>query len=267
VSLLALAPALAHADSVFLKRGGEIKGEIVERRADAVVIEVGPGRLTLPTSSIDRIESNTTDVGVYRSRAAALAARDVGGWLNLAAWAQARDLSTLAREAYLHVLAVDPANAAAHAGIGDVQIADRWLSPADANRARGLIEFEGTWMTPEERQARVEERAVMAQERQAEREADASVREAEARARAAEAEARMADEPSSSGIPYPYVYGGGYAPGPYGPYNPFPPRVSHHVGPPPIPPVRPPAKAPPPVRIPPMRQDSQPPPSVGKPAH
>jgi hypothetical protein len=275
VFLLALAPALAHADSVFLKSGGEIKGEIVERRADAVVIEVGPGRLTLPLSAIARIESNTTDIGVYRSRAAALAALDVRGWLNLAAWAQARDLATLAREAYLHVLAIDPANAAAHLGIGDVQMADRWLSPADANRARGLVEFEGTWMTPEERQARIEERVVMAQERQAERaaeaqarEADARVREAEARARAAETEARMASEPSS-GIPYPYVFGGGgYGPGAYGPYNPFPPvHMNHRRDTQPIQPVRPPAQVPPPVRINPVRHDVPPPPSVGKPAH
>ena len=55
VSLLTLAPALVHADSVFLKRGGEIKGQVIERRADAVVIEVGPGRVTLPMASVDHI--------------------------------------------------------------------------------------------------------------------------------------------------------------------------------------------------------------------
>src|SRR5262249_2652799 len=66
IAALVLVPGLAHADTVFLKSGGEIKGDIVERRADTVVIEVGPGRITLPMRYVARIESNTTDVGVYR---------------------------------------------------------------------------------------------------------------------------------------------------------------------------------------------------------
>src|SRR5712691_336311 len=75
VSLLALVPALVHADQVVLKTGGEIKGEIVERRADALVMEVGPGRLTLPMASVARVVSSTTDLGIYRARAGHTGAR------------------------------------------------------------------------------------------------------------------------------------------------------------------------------------------------
>jgi len=231
ITLLALSPSLVGADSVFLKGGGEIKGEVVEQRADAVVMEVGPGRVTLPMKNIVRIVSNTTDLGLYQARAAALAARDIAGWLSLAAWAQRHDLATQAREAYERVLAVDPMNADAHLALGHVRMDGAWLSGADANRARGLVEFEGTWMSPEERQLRFEERAVAAQERQASREADARVREAEARAReataraeAAEADARQAQmgQGVDGGIPYPWAYGPGYGPIVPGPYNPFP---------------------------------------------
>jgi hypothetical protein len=246
ILLLALSPSLAHADSVFLKDGGEIKGEVVEQRADAVVLEVGPGRITLPMRSVARVVSNTTDLGLYHSRAAALSARDVAGWLRLAAWAQSRELATQARAAYEYVLGVDPLNAEAHLALGHVRMGDRWLSAADASRARGLVEFEGTWMSPEERQLRIAEQAAMAQDRQASREADARareaearVREAEARARAAEADARMAEQPAASnGIPYPYVFGGGgYGPVVAGPYNPFPPVVAPVQPPPPPPPA------------------------------
>jgi hypothetical protein len=230
IAVLALAPALAQADTVFLKSGGEIKGDVVERRADSVVIEVGPGRITLPMRYVARIESSTTDVGLYRARAAALAPGDAAGWLELAAWARSRDLATLSRDAYEHALAADPLSAEAHVALGDVRVGDRWLSQADANRERGLVEFEGTWMTPIERQARLEERAMAATERQAMIEADARAREAEARAREAEARARVAEadaaaqieQPTSSGIPYPYAFGGGpiiagpYAVNPYG---------------------------------------------------
>src|SRR5712691_2157107 len=167
VSLLALVPALVHADQVVLKTGGEIKGEIVERRADALVMEVGPGRLTLPMASVARVVSSTTDLGIYRARAAALARHDVAGWLALAAWARGRGLATQAREAYDIVLAASPENAAAHVALGDVRMGDRWLGAEEANRARGLVEFEGAWMTPDERQSRLAERAAMAEESRA----------------------------------------------------------------------------------------------------
>lgn len=246
VSLLALAPALAQADSVFLRNGGEIKGEIVEQREDAIVLEVGPGRLTVPRRNVARIVTSTTDLGIYNARAAALSPRDVPGWLELALWAQGHELATQAREAYNRVLAVSPQSAEAHLGLGHVRVGDRWMEAADANRARGLVEFEGTWMSPDERRERIEDRRASAEERQVvreaqarAREAEARVREAEARARAAEADAHAAEQPAtaSSGIPYPYVFQPGpYGPGPYGPYVPFPPVVE-----PPLPPPPPPA--------------------------
>lgn len=261
VSLLALAPALAHADSVFIKGGGEIKGELVEKRADAIVLEVGPGRLTLPMASVLRIVSSTTDLGLYQARAAALSPRDAAGWLDLALWAQSRDLATQAREAFGRVLALDPTNEKAHLGLGDVRFGDRWLSLVEANRARGFVEFEGLWMSPEERAARLAERAAMAQERQATREADARAREAEARAReaearaeAAQADARQAQQPAGSGIPYPWIFGPSFGPLVPGPFNPFPivvvprPRPGMGQGHRPLPPAPPPAPPPNPFK-------------------
>lgn len=244
ISLLALSPSLVYADSVFLKSGGEIKGEVVEQRADAVVLEVGPGRITVPMRNVARIVSSTTDLGLYRARAAALAPGDVAGWLSLAAWAQRHELATQAREAYEQVLAVDPMNADAQLALGHVRMGNRWVSGAEANRARGLVEFEGMWMSPEERQLRFEERAAAAQERQAMREGDARAREAEARAReataraeAAEADARQARASMAAdngGIPLSWAYGPAYGPIIPGPYNPFPgavtPRPRHGGG-------------------------------------
>jgi hypothetical protein len=264
VSLLVLAPSLAGADSVFLKSGGEIKGEVIEQRADAVVMEVGPGRITVPMKNVARIVSSTTDLGAYHARAAALARGDVAGWLSLAGWAQRRNLATQAREAYEHVLDVDPMNADANLALGNVRMADGWLSGAEANRARGLVQFEGMWMTPQERQMRFEERAAADQERMATREGEARAREAEARAReasaradAAEADARqVGTEQASDGIPFPWAYGTGYGPIVGGAYNPFPnvpsrprPGMGHGHGhrPPPTPTPRVDRREPPPA--------------------
>jgi len=249
VTLLALTPALGHADSVFLKNGGEIRGEIVEQREDAIVMEVGPGRLTVPRRSVTRVVSSTTDLGVYHARAATLSPRDVAGWLSLAAWARSRELGTQARDAYSRVLDVDPQNATAHQALGHVRLGDRWMDAADANRAVGLVEFEGTWMSPEQRRDLIEERRASEDERRATREADvrvreaeARVREAEARARTAESDAQAAEQPMGSGIPYPYVFQPGpYGPGPYGGYGGY--------GGPVVTPVEPPPPPPPPARV------------------
>jgi hypothetical protein len=178
-------------------------------------------------SRVDRIVATTSDLSLYRERAARLAPGDVAGWLGLARWAEGRDLLTQAREAYEHVVAVDPENAAANAALGRVRLAGRWVTAEESYRARGYVLFDGAWVTPEERSAALADRAAEARARELAAEADARAREAEARARTAEADARRAEaeaQGSSSGIPYPYVYGGGgiygggvvYGPGSYG---------------------------------------------------
>jgi hypothetical protein len=218
VAVLACGP-IAGADEVFLRGGGSIHGEVVQRTASSIVMEVGPGRMTLPMSRIERVVATTSDISVYRERAARIAPGDASGWLGLARWAEGRDLLTQARDAYERVAAIDPANAAANTALGRVRLAGRWVSPEESYRARGYIPFEGSWVTPEERSAVVADRAAEARARELTAEAEARAREAEARARTAEADARRAEaeaQGTSNGIPYPSVYGGV---GPYGGYG------------------------------------------------
>lgn len=213
----ALAPGVARADVVVLKGGGRIEGEIVEQRADSVVIDVSAGRVTLPRTRVERLVVGRSALAEFRARAARLASGDVAGWLALAAWARENDIETQSRSAYDHVLAVDPGNTAAHRAVGHVFADGRWLTLDESFRARGYVQFEGSWVRPEERQAQIEERAAEDAHRRELLEADARVREAEARARAAEAEAaRMEAEqqqqPMDNGIPYPWAFGGGFGP-------------------------------------------------------
>jgi hypothetical protein len=206
-----LAVPAAWADEVFLRGGGSIHGEVVQRTSASVVMEVGPGRMTLPMSRVDRIVATTSDLSIYRQKAARLASGDGAGWLVLARWAEGRDLLTQAREAYERVVAIDPENAAANAALGRVRLAGRWVTAEESYRARGYVPFEGGWVTPEERTAIVGDRAAEARARALTAEAEARPREAEARARTAEADARRAEaeaQGTSMGIPYPYGYGG-----------------------------------------------------------
>ena len=210
--VVAALAATASADEVWLKGGGRLVGDVIEKGKNAVVLDVGAGTVTLPLSRVERIVSSTVAITEYRQRAAKLSAGDVAGWIALAEWAEQNDLRTLAREAWRRVLVVDPQNAVAHLALGDVQHQGRWLDFASVQRARGLVEHEGVWMTPAQRSAEVQREADdAAARRQAaiaeieRQEAEARVREAEARARTAEAEADRAEaEASSDGIPLGY---------------------------------------------------------------
>lgn len=211
VGVVLLAGMPAWADEVFLRGGGSIHGDVIQRTPHSVVLEVGPGRMTLPMSRVERIVATTSDLSVYRDRANRLASTDVAGWLALARWAEGRDLLTQARDAYEHVASVDPLNAAANAALGRVKLGSRWVTAEESFRARGYVPFEGTWVTPEERSALIADRAAEARARELTAEAEARAREAEARARTAEADARRAEagaQADADGIPYPYVLGG-----------------------------------------------------------
>jgi hypothetical protein len=183
----------ARADEVFVRGGGRITGHVIENGPDSIVVDVGPGQVGLPIAYVERIVPGTTPQSVYRERAARLAPGDAAGWVALGQWAMEQELLTKGRAAFEHALAIDPSNAAAHLGLGQVRIGDQWMTQDESHRARGLVSYQGRWMTPDERRALLDERLAAAEEERIRVEADARVREAEARARAAEADAQRAE--------------------------------------------------------------------------
>jgi hypothetical protein len=234
------------ADEIYLVGGGKISGEIVERDAQRIVVETGPGRLTLPMSRVTKVEVGRSALYEFQERARSVKTGDVAAWVALGRWADERGLGTQAREAYQRALTLDPRNPEANAGLGRVQTDGRWLTREESYRAQGLVPFEGSWVTPAEREAARRDRSEADLSDRAAREADARVREAEARARAAEAEAQRAEteatapESSGEGIPYlPYGVGGGV----YRPHHPRPrdprPRDPRPTPAPPAPKPRP----------------------------
>jgi len=209
-------PCGTSADEVWLKGGGRLVGEVLERTATQLMLEVGPGHVSVPISRVERVVAGPSPLSVYRSRLSRLRRDDLAGWLDLAAWAEARELGRQSRDAYAHVLTLDPTNAAAHHALGHVLVGDSWMSLDESYRARGYVLFEGAWVLPEERSAILKERAESTVAEQARAEAEARAREAEARARAAEAEARRAELELAQASSGPDPYGGLGAV--YGPY-------------------------------------------------
>ncbi len=245
LALLLLAATPLAADQVFLKGGGQLTGVVIERSASSIVIEVAPGRLTIPASRVERVVEGSSALLTFQTRAAAIAAGDATAWVDLGDWALERGMQTQARNAFQRAVSIDPDNAAAHRGLGETFVDGRWLGDADAHRARGLVQFRGEWVTPSERDAEMRQQEAEAAAMAARAEAAARVREADARAAAAEADARRAEvEPFAygdtyGGIPYSWVLAGGGCGYGYG--------CGHHVGRPAERPVVTPPQAPPPT--------------------
>src|SRR5262245_35352817 len=124
----ALLPLAAGADEVFLKSGGQLSGRVVSRTATIIEVDVGAGRITVPMSSVLRIEEGRSALQAYEERAGRIAAGDVEGWLALGQWASERGLGTQAREAYHRALSASPNDPRANAALGNVQMGGRWLS-------------------------------------------------------------------------------------------------------------------------------------------
>jgi hypothetical protein len=201
VLAFALLPVVARADQVYTRGGGLLEGEIVERRTDAIVVDIGGGTIGLPLTYVERIVPGPSPGARFRARAGRLAPDDAAGWLALGQWARQQDLRSQANDAFLQVLSVDPGHAAAHRALGHIRVGDEWMTPEEGYRARGLVSYDGRWMTPDERNVLIAERdAVIAREREeAEslarlRESEAHALEAEAQARIVQAEARIAEE-------------------------------------------------------------------------
>ncbi len=206
----------SRADVVYLKHGAaKLEGRVVQRTESSVEIDIGAGSLTLPMSSVDRIEEGRSPLDDYDERVASLNDNDRDGWLELARWASRAGLGTQSVRAYRQVLAIDPENPEANRALGRVQFEGRWMTEDDAYRARGYVSFEGRWVTPAEQES-------ILRAREADRDAAmARAQAADAEARAAEAKAREAEaqREQSYGIP---LYWGTWGPGPNAwPHNPL----------------------------------------------
>ena len=220
---LVILPGVALSDEVFLKSGGRVSGRVVSRSATAVEVDVGEGLITVPASSVVRIEEGRSALHEYEERAGSIPATDAHAWIALGEWASAQGLSSQARQAYNRALAASPNDPRANEALGNVQVNGRWVSGDEGYRAKGYVKFEGEWMTPTEHEAILRERAAEAEQehRRAEseqraREAEARAQEAEARARQAEADAQEAQE-ASEGLPLWYGWGAGPVSWPTGP--------------------------------------------------
>jgi len=172
IAILAAAPVFA--DDVYLKGGGQITGQIIDQTEDSVTVDIGGGTISAKMSTVLRIETNTSPLQEYRDRAAKITADDAEAWRDLAHWATGYALSSQAREAWRQVAQVLPNDEEANKALGMVQLNGQWVTQEESYRAQGYVQFEGKWMTPAEQQSIVAERQAQQAQAEADRQANAA---------------------------------------------------------------------------------------------
>jgi hypothetical protein len=242
LALLFRAPGFA--DTVYLTNGRSFEGVIAEETDSGVKIQMPGGSLSLPRSHVLRVEKSASDFAEYLKRKGALqrAGAGAGEWVKLAQWAKSQGLEQGMREAALAAADLEPRAEGvapllrANGYVLDAQL-DRWIPYADSMRRRGLVQWNGQWISREEQAERLRaqqeetarhnaDRAAfrVAQATQAAREAELALAEIELRARLSQ----PSTESATYGIPlYAYPW--------YVPAVPTPP--CRHCGPRPSQPV------------------------------
>ena len=205
---LTLLAGVSSADVLHLRTGGHLEGVLVGETASSVTIDVGMGRLSVPRDSVLRIERRDSALSQYRTRLAAIVPGDVGSLVELARFAGNNSLRTEARFTWTRVLSVEPGNVEAHLALGHVLVGGIYMDEEEANQARGLILFDGRWMTPAEQAYLLREREQRADDDRRASEVRRAARAEEDRERRAEAAAERARAAAANAIGYP-VWGYG----------------------------------------------------------
>jgi hypothetical protein len=135
LATLALASGGARADVFHLSTGGLLEGDLVSETETELVVKLGGGTVTLGRQMVVRVEKAPPVTEQYRERLARLkpTAED---HVELAGWCEDKFLSIEAQKHYAEALGLDADNAVARARLGFVRVKDKWLTRAEARKAR-----------------------------------------------------------------------------------------------------------------------------------
>jgi hypothetical protein len=186
LTIAALGGSLASADEVQLTNGRKLTGKVTKRDGGKVVVEVGAGTIVLDAKDVSSVNPGRTALDEYNEKWQGVkGSTKASDFLALAKWAEENKLSRYTAELYQKVIALDPDNAQARAGLRHEKIGGKWLTFEEAQTARGLVLVEDRWITKaevqlmEKRRLEAKERAqAIAEERQRRKEEAMAARQA-----------------------------------------------------------------------------------------
>ncbi len=155
VSLSIVVAVVCCADTVHLQNGSALEGKIekIEDGALTLVLAKG-GSITLSMESVASVEYGKTALEELKEKRAALSPDSASSHVVLAKWCELNKLDKEARELYRKAVEIDPSHAAARTALGHIRDKEtgEWMTRGEYHRARGKVYFEGSWISPEEKQ-------------------------------------------------------------------------------------------------------------------
>ena len=150
--VIAASVGSALADTVYLTNGNYLEGR-VKYEDGRVVVEQPTGKIYLDSSKVDHIDKSKTVLDEFDEKVAAVQAlgndATAGAWAQAGRFASEHAMRDRAEKCYFKALAIDSENTTARLALGFEKFQDRWMSSDEANQARGLVKYNGAWVTPE----------------------------------------------------------------------------------------------------------------------
>jgi len=161
----------ARADTIKLKTGQMLDGEIVKESAQAVEIKTRFGTQSIARADIASIARGDTPEVALKKRVAALDRSDAEGHYQAALCAREIGQRELSQRLLEQAAEIDPQHVEANQELGRVRYKGRFVSPEERDRleqearaaemlAQGLVEYQGRYVTPEEK-AKLEQGLVL----------------------------------------------------------------------------------------------------------
>lgn len=150
--IFVLVPIPCAADVFHLKRGGSVRGEIIEETAETVRIRTAIGTMVLRRDSVLKIERTDSVLDAYAERVEGLA-NEADAHASLAAWCAEVGLPREAKKHFKRAIELDPDHAAAREALGFVKLNGIWV---DSRSTKSRKASEETRKSERERAARAQ---------------------------------------------------------------------------------------------------------------
>jgi len=155
--LIILCASSVLGDVVVMKDGRELEGKILKETKDSVTLGMKYGEIEVQRSRISEIRRGATALDEYEQKDRNVEETPEARYA-FGQWCEEKDLREEAKMQYRKALEIDPTFDLAGKALRYEKIDGKWLSPDEAKMARGMVKFEGKWISKESRDGILAER-------------------------------------------------------------------------------------------------------------
>ena len=142
--------AICPGDIIYLNTGGVVKGKIIQRDLDKVVIRTPHGLTTIPVDDVDYIEEGGSLKEMYKQRLGEIRDDDVNAHHNLGVWLRNVGMYEEAKTEFEKVIKIDPNHDFARCELGYVRKDGKWLTQEEYRLSEGYVKYNNKWVLKED---------------------------------------------------------------------------------------------------------------------